>query len=249
MPRKPETTAFWVGRLPHWEVEGGRYFITLHLAGAIPAAGRDKVRQISAQLRRTNDRSSPDWLRIQRSIFAEMERWLDRAEWNPLLARPEIASVVAEAIEHRHQRGDWRVHEYVIMPTHVHLFCEFGLAGMKAVMEDFKRWTGHQVGLVCRTGPLPPVGPARQAGPLPPVGAVRQTEPLPNERNAVPPQQAAPTARATFRFWQREWFDHWSRSDEEDERTILYIHNNPVKAQLVENYLDWRFASWNRPLP
>lgn len=230
MPRKPQTTAFWIGRLPHWEVEGGRYFITLHLAGAIPAAGRNKVRQVSAQLRSSNDRCSPDWLRIQRSIFAEMERWLDRAEWYPLLAQPEVASVVAEAIEHRHQRGDWRVFEYVIMPTHVHLFCEFGPAGMKAVMEAFKRWTGHQVGPFCRKGPSesnhnpdasPAVGPARQAG---------------------------PTAPATFRFWQREWFDHWSRSDDEDERIMLYIRNNPVKAPLVENYLGWRFASWNRPL-
>ena len=29
------------------------------------------------------------------------------------------------------------------------------------------------------------------------------------------------------RFWQGEWFDHWSRSDEEDERIIAYIRRNP----------------------
>jgi hypothetical protein len=36
MIRKPETIDFWVGRLPHWEVVDGRYFVTIHLAGAIP---------------------------------------------------------------------------------------------------------------------------------------------------------------------------------------------------------------------
>jgi hypothetical protein len=48
------------------------------------------------------------------------------------------------------------------------------------------------------------------------------------------------------RFWQREWFDHWSRSDDEDERTVVYIRNNPVKAGLVKSYQDWPYASWSR---
>jgi len=46
------------------------------------------------------------------------------------------------------------------------------------------------------------------------------------------------------RFWQREWFDHWSRSDDEDERIIAYIRQNPVKAGLVSDYRDWPYGSW-----
>jgi len=80
MKRRPQTTAFWFGRLPHWEVEDGRYFLTLHLAGAIPAVGRTKLREIAAQLRQTDRCNAPQWLRIQRAVFAEMERWLDRAQ-------------------------------------------------------------------------------------------------------------------------------------------------------------------------
>ena len=33
-------------------------------------------------------------------------------------------------------------------------------------------------------------------------------------------------------FWQREWFDHWSRSPGEDDRIVSYIRNNPVRAGL-----------------
>ena len=40
-------------------------------------------------------------------------------------------------------------------------------------------------------------------------------------------------------FWEREWFDHWSRSPEEDVKIIDYIRNNPVKAGLVQDYRNW----------
>jgi hypothetical protein len=161
MTRKPKTTGFWVGRLPHWEVEDGRYFVTVHLAGAIPAEGRRRLRNLSEQASAIQEKDSPEWLSLQRAIFREM---------------------------------------YVIMPTHLHLFGEIGNRGLKETLEDFKRWTGHRAAEILK-----------QDG---------------------------------DRFWQREWFDHWSRSDEEDEKIIKYIQNNPVKARLVSNYIDWPYGSW-----
>jgi REP element-mobilizing transposase RayT len=202
MTRHPKTTAFWVGRLPHWEVEGGRYFLTIHLAGAIPLSGRQRLLAMADELNRIADRDGPAWISTQRSIFREMETWLDRAEWVTHLLRPEVASMVVEAIEHRARRGDWRVFEYVIMPTHLHIFCEFGSKSLKVCLEDFKRWTGHCAAKILGIS-----------------GA---------------------------RFWQREWFDHWSRSDEQDDRIARYVRENPVKAGLVRDYLEWRYGSWSR---
>jgi REP element-mobilizing transposase RayT len=202
MTCRPNTTAFWSGRLPHWEVEGGRYFVTIHLAGAIPEQGRDRLRQIAEQLKQSPEHEESERLHLQRMIFAEMELWLDRSQWNPHLRRRDIADMVADAIDHRRKRGDWHTFEYVVMPTHVHLFCEVGTKGLKHALEDFKRWTSHQAAKL--------------------LGIDGQ------------------------RFWQREWFDHWSRSDEEDERIIGYIRNNPVKARLVEDYMLWPYASWSR---
>jgi REP element-mobilizing transposase RayT len=201
--RKPKTTAFWVGRLPHWEVEDGRYFITVHLAGAIPPQGRQRLRELGEQVRAVREKDAPEWLTLQRAIFREMEKWLDRARWDPKLQDPRVAEMVVEAIRHRERRGDWHLFEYVIMPTHLHLFGELGVRGLKATLEDFKRWTGHQAAKLLGTD--------------------------------------------AARFWQREWFDHWSRSDEEDERIAGYIRENPVKAGLVERYMDWRYGSWKEP--
>jgi REP element-mobilizing transposase RayT len=44
--------------------------------------------------------------------------------------------------------------------------------------------------------------------------------------------------------WQREWFDHWSRSADEDEKIIKYIRDNPVKAGFIKNYHDWAHGGW-----
>jgi REP element-mobilizing transposase RayT len=203
MTRRPNTVAFWRGRLPHWEVEAGRYFVTIHLAGAIPDVAQARIREIAAELARIPNEAD-ERLQIQRRIFGEMERWLDRADSNQHLTQPAVASMVREAITHREQ-SDWAMLEYVLMPNHIHLFFELKRAGLKRVLEDFKRWTGHQ---------------------------------------------AAKTTRLEDgRFWQDEWFDHWSRSDSEDERIAEYIRQNPVQAKLVDRYQDWPFGSWSGEEP
>jgi len=40
-------------------------------------------------------------------------------------------------------------------------------------------------------------------------------------------------------FWARESYDHWVRNPQEMERIIAYIVNNPVKANLVNDFQAW----------
>ena len=116
------------------------------------------------------------------------------------LQDPKVAEIVAEAIVHRQDQGVWKMYEFVVMPSHVHLFFELTGARLKPALENFKAWTGGRAGRLLT---------------------------LDGER-----------------FWQGEWFDHWSRSDEEDERIIAYIRRNPVKAGLVPAYTDWPYGRW-----
>jgi REP element-mobilizing transposase RayT len=199
MHRKPETIAFWRGRLPHWEVVDGRYFVTLHLAGAIPQAAQERIRSIVDQLEHAAARSDDARLKVQRQIFSEMEAWLDRAGTVRYLERSDIAAMIEEAILHREQKL-WKMFEFVVMPNHLHLFFELRVSGLKAVLERFKRWTGHEA--------------------------------------------ARLLAIEGDRFWQDEWFDHWSRSDQEDEKIAAYIRRNPEKAGLVTDYRQWPYGSW-----
>jgi hypothetical protein len=114
MIRKPETIDFWVGRLPHWEVVDGRYFVTIHHAGAIPESGHRRIHAISAELAQIT--SGDQRLRLQRLIFREIESWLDRAECVRHLHNAVVAEMVVEAIEHRAKQAVWRMFEFVVMP-------------------------------------------------------------------------------------------------------------------------------------
>ena len=49
------------------------------------------------------------------------------------------------------------------------------------------------------------------------------------------------------RFWMKEYFDRYIRSDKHFRNVVRYIENNPVKAGLCANPSDWPFSSaWFR---
>lgn len=199
---KPRTLEFWRSRLPHWEVADGSYFVTIHLAGAIPKAAARRIHEI--RQKRSNFPMNCCSV-LQSTIFHEMERWLDRASQADYLVDPQIAKLTMEAIEHRTAIGVWSAIEYVVMPNHIHLVVEMGSGRLKQSFESFKE----------RTGRL---------------------------------SLKALNLKGDH-FWQREWFDHWIRTPEEEAAIIEYIRQNPVKAGLVSNYLEWPYGSWHRRVP
>jgi REP element-mobilizing transposase RayT len=197
-----ETISFWWGHLPHWEIIGGRYLITIHLAGAIPPSGQERIKSQVERLRTAvASGQSGHWQRLR--LFAAMERWLDRAPQVRHLGAASVADAVCQAIEHRVAQGHWELFEYVVLPSHIHLFMRLSRARLKDSMEQFKTWTGGQ--------------------------AIRLLQ-----GETVSP------------FWQKEWFDHWSRSLPEDDSIASYIRANPVKAGLVQDWRDWPWSSWYR---
>ncbi len=175
------------GRLTTLASENGKYFVTIHLRGAIPSEAQERIRRMAAELRSADDQESD----CARMIFLEMERWLDRSGYVAHLAQPQLCDMVVEAMSYRQQRRIWEMHSYAIMPSHLHMFFDFNDSLLlKHELEEFKRWTGHRAA------------------------------------------QIAPEL-ADNRFWQTEWFDHWSRHEESDEKIVRYIRNNPVKAGLA----------------
>ena len=164
---------------------------------AIPAVGRSRLMRLGEQARTVAHMDSAEWLTIQRAIFREMERWLDRG------AQPHTAPSRSRGDGGRGHRappascrlGCLRTRAHADAPPFILRGCACGL---KETLEEFKRWTGHQA--------------------------------------------AAILGESGERFWQREWFDHWSRSDEQDEKIAQYIRQNPVKAGLVQDHTDWPYG-------
>jgi REP element-mobilizing transposase RayT len=44
------------------------------------------------------------------------------------------------------------------------------------------------------------------------------------------------------RFWQRSFWDHFLRDDEDVEQVVTYILNNPVRAKMVDEWQQYPFA-------
>ena len=207
MHRPGKTLAIYRRKLPHWEVENASYFVTLSLHGALPPQVIEEIRDRNRRFEREAHLPALERSRI---IFKQMEQWLDcRAEvrW---LEIPEVARSIMESIRGYEERDVWKIHEYVIMPTHAHLYFEFleGAATytdhegktLDNFMDCFKRLSGRRANSIL--------------------------------------------SRNGEKFWQREWFDRWTRTQAEAEKVIRYIQNNPIKAGLVTRCQDWPFGSW-----
>jgi putative transposase len=47
----------------------------------------------------------------------------------------------------------------------------------------------------------------------------------------------------TGSLWQRDYWDTFIRDDQHFRRCVHYIHDNPVRARLVDRPEDWRWSS------
>jgi putative transposase len=47
-------------------------------------------------------------------------------------------------------------------------------------------------------------------------------------------------------IWQRRYWEHWIRDEQDLQRHVDYIHYNPVKHGLVERAADWPYSSFHQ---
>jgi len=113
-PRAGEVTIRERGHrpLPHWETDGGTYFVTFRLFDSVP----DSLRHEIAERKKLPLKLPRD----ARPSIKEVEAYLDKCTGACYLRQPGIAEIVANAIEHLNGR-DYRLIAWVVMPNHVHL--------------------------------------------------------------------------------------------------------------------------------
>ena len=62
-------------------------------------------------------------------------------------------------------------------------------------------------------------------------------------------EQGAPlivNAKGEYPLWQRRYWEHTIRDEDDWRRHVDYIHYNPVKHNLVSRTADWPFSSFHR---
>jgi putative transposase len=144
-------------RLPHWQQEGGAYFVTFRLADSIPATLRDRWDDERRQW--LTFHPLPWTAKIEKEhherFSAQMERWLDAGHGSCVLRNPEYAAVVDQAIR-RFDGKRLSLIASVVMPNHVHaVFVQNGGYPVENLMRGWKSLSAGSINRsLRRTGAL-----------------------------------------------------------------------------------------------
>ncbi|HUG13017.1 MAG TPA: transposase [Opitutaceae bacterium] len=116
--RLTETIRLSRRRLPHWEVDGARYFITVRCADSLPA---DVVARL-ADVKQAMSRIPPGSVAFadaRREFFRSLDRHLDAGHGACPLRYPDAAAIVVDEL---HQLTEWEIQapHYSVMPNHWH---------------------------------------------------------------------------------------------------------------------------------
>jgi REP element-mobilizing transposase RayT len=140
------TTRFRRGKLPHWEIEDGRYFVTVRLGDSLPREVVLRLEEIHRALAAIEARSA-QFAALQRQYFLTMEKYLDAGTGACVLKDEPYASCVVDELE---ALNDWSVAipHFTIMPNHWHALivperdCQHSLG---EIMKRVKGRTGKRL--------------------------------------------------------------------------------------------------------
>jgi REP element-mobilizing transposase RayT len=229
--------------------------------------------KIALQRLPQSERAKQDYL-DERRYFGKWDTYLDKAEFGPRwLAQPEIADVVKEALHYRDGKV-FDLHAFCIMLNHVHAVFQSRSGGQPDLHKsggqpdlhksggqpdlhksewhaDRQSKSGGQPDLhksewhadrQSKSGGQPDLHKSEWHSDLQPdlpLSKIMQSlkRHTARQANIILGREGA--------FWQDESYDHVVRDNEEHIRIMNYVLENPVKAGLVSNWEDWRWAYLN----
>jgi REP element-mobilizing transposase RayT len=137
------------GRLPHWEKESGTYFLTFRLSDSLPRVVLDRIEFEKRNMVMTasqvgRDLSPDERRRMSVLSSARIERYLDSGAGACHLRKPEIATLVRNALFHFEEQR-YRLFAWCIMPNHVHVVARFFPGNsLSAVLHSWKSYTAKR---------------------------------------------------------------------------------------------------------
>jgi REP element-mobilizing transposase RayT len=143
------TTRFQRGKLPHREVDRGRYLVTVRLADSLPCEVVLRLQEIHRALSEIEPKSE-QFAALQRTYFRTMEKHLDAGAGACWLKRPEICrSIVRELAALKEWHVD--VPHFSIMPNHWHALLVPEPRCAQSLLAISKRIKGRTAKYVRRT--------------------------------------------------------------------------------------------------
>lgn len=220
---------------PHIHPPGATLFVTFRLANSIPQAAlrvyRARKDWLVAEEKRLHKLrladNSPElaaheqrWLQFHREWFKTFEDILDTVQCGPTwLKDARVAKIVADALHWRDGKV-YRLDAYCIMSNHVHtVFAPY-------LSEESLHVSQVEGSLIYESDEAP-------------------LDVIMHSLKSWTANQANVLIGRSGSFWEHENYDHVVRNDDEFDRIVNYVLQNPVKARLVQNWQEWPW-SWKR---
>jgi REP-associated tyrosine transposase len=201
-------------RLPHWDVAGATYFVTACLADSIPARGLLDVRSYRREL----------------DLRPRLDQ-LDEAQWEKrkhklVFARIDHWLDTAPAARYLENPKAAQIVRDSLYHFADDRYCLLAYV----IMPSHYHWVFRPNDQWCE------------------LMAAKSRNRTPREQimHSIQSYSANQCNAALGRrgtFWQDETYDHCVRDDEELQRIIEYVEQNPVKAGLVDRPEMWSFSS------
>ena len=158
VPFRYESVAFrGRGYLPHWEMEGATYSVTIRLGDSLPQALLSQLEFERKDIVKTAQQLGRDLSDAEKTRLADVDRRFDEALDAGYgachLARPEVAESVFNALQY-FEGERYELIAACVMPNHVHaVFAPLHEHGLADILHSWKSFTSKEANkLLGKTG-------------------------------------------------------------------------------------------------
>ena len=147
---------------------------------------------------------------------------LQVVEWVDIFTRKKYRDIIVENLSYCQKHKGLEIYGWVIMSNHVHLLARSEKGELSNIFRDFKSYTSKKI-----IEEIKDLSESRREWIL----KIFQSATFKHQRNSE------------YQFWTHENHAELIYSNKFIEQKLEYIHNNPVRAGIVEKPEDYKYSS------
>jgi len=215
----------------------GIFFVTIRLWDALPDSFCQNLglQYYTHQVKTAHQADQKALLLLARKrLFARFDQTLDLEKYGlPHLREPELAKILATEIL-RHDGVTYHLFAWTILPNHAHLLFQLNSAGPEQYpLEDLEY-------LQCPA--LRDIVSGIQTATDLPLRKEAKKLSRHLDRSVFQKQNPMGTVPQDEKIWHEQSFDFQIKDAAEFEKVVRFILQNPVNAELVDDWKDWPFS-------
>ncbi len=144
-------------------------------------------------------------------------------EWIDVFTRKAYSDIVLSSLKYCIDNKELKLHAWCIMSNHVHLICSSPAGNLSDILRDFKKFTSKAI-----------------------IEAIEQSrnESRRNWMLWIFKKAGEKNSRNNhYQFWQQDNHPVWLESVAFTIEKLNYLHNNPVRAGIVEKAEEYMLSS------